>query len=574
LIALPTADHIEDTRPSGFSNDQLYVLKTYPIFGLYQSYIPMMDRIRNAILIQNLNSAHMHIRMMENLVKDGYYHILVTGDTNSGKSIFINGLLRRKILPTEGSSLTSAFVEVLDARDIGGKEEVHLCKKGMNYGFKHEHTFVRENIDNLHDIMYDWYSKRYNTMYDAIKVYVDHSQVNANLLFNRECKIHIIDSFSLNTSVDKMHSLFKKQQNVDVLIFVIDARHGLTESSRNIVKNYCRETAPIFIIITHLDCVCCCGDICRKSCREVCKQRIMDTIKEISSVTFASADKLVHCVNPTLIWDNNSGNVVEQIPSEWKYMEKCLHIFIYDQFHFHKLSPIKNYLQMLMHDVILFSLLNETIVAANIKEMTREILQLGDNISQLEDRHDKAYIEAKKKINEIISDIRGYILEKINDLKEHPEKLISREMLSRIGLVTMEADLHRLLQERRKEIEEECNQKVDEYIQSYKNYIDQLVKELPESSRHEGFSTIKSMLQSLNFVIFGIRKQESSLTYKVLSVEKQVLLDLMKDSTQTQSDTAHRISRDKVSKNSKNLDPTMRSGEGIGVPPDKRQESR
>jgi septin family protein len=66
---------------------------------------------------------------MEDNAKDDYCRILVAGGTGSGKSTFINRLLCRKILPSEGGSLTSTFVKIFDTRDTHGKKEVHLHKK-------------------------------------------------------------------------------------------------------------------------------------------------------------------------------------------------------------------------------------------------------------------------------------------------------------------------------------------------------------------------------------------------------------------------------------------------------------
>jgi hypothetical protein len=212
LIAFPTVDNTEDTHLLSSPDDQLHVLKTHPILDPDQDYISMTDEQRNAIFIQNLNFAQDSINVMEDNAKDDYYHILVAGNTNSGKSAFINGLLRRKILPSEGRALTSAFVEILDARDINGKEEVHLCKKGVDYDCKNEDTFVQKDVTNLCGIMNDWYNKKYNTMYDAIKVYIDHRRVHTNFLGNSERKVHIIESVDGGADDDEIHSLFKKHR--------------------------------------------------------------------------------------------------------------------------------------------------------------------------------------------------------------------------------------------------------------------------------------------------------------------------------------------------------------------------
>jgi GTP-binding protein EngB required for normal cell division len=572
LIALTTADNIKDTRPSDFSNDQLNVLKTYPILDPDQPCIPVTDKQQKSILVQNINIAQERIRIMENRANDSYYHILVTGDINSGKSAFINGLLRRDILPSGPMPLTSTFIEILDARDIGGKEEAHLCRKGINYDCKDTSSFNRENIGDLYDIMYNWNGKQY----DAIEIYVNYPNVHTSIFNYNEHKVHIIDSVGLNTSVDATRFLSKKQQKIDVLIFVVDARYGLTESSTNFMKSYCKERTKIFVVITHLDCICRCKGTCSRACREVCKQRIMNAVREISPETFTLADELIHCVNPTLVplRDDGSGNVVENMPQEWANMELCLHTFICGQFNFHKLSPIVNYLRMLMHDVILFAQLNTVTVAQEIDKATRKIRRLQDSIGQLEDKHDIAYIKAKNKIDETKSDVRDYILWKLIDLKVSPEKLVSKEMISGINLKKSETELQGLLKEKWKEFKKELNQKIEEYIQNCKKYIDQLVEGLPNSSTHADFIKVKRILQDIDFDVSKIRDPRKSLKSRVKEAAKDAFSSFEEASMKAWKSIVYQIPIDMISKHSEKDHKLITGGdEKTGMLPDEKQEN-
>jgi mitofusin len=369
----------------------------------------------------------------------------------------------------------------------------------------------------------------------------------------------------------------KKQKEIDVLIFIINATSGLTESSKNIVSSYCGERVRMFVIITHLDLVCRCKGPCHRSCEEVCKQRIIDAIEEISPETLESDNELIHCVNPKEVplRNDNTGCAARQIPPEWVRMEKCLKTFIYDQFYFHKLSPIKNYLQKLMYDVTLLTQLNIAMVAPKINETTGKIRKLQDSIGQLEDEHYEAYIKAKKKIDETISDTRDYILTTMNDLKEHPEKLISEEAISSIDLKNVEAELHRIIRKRWKEFEEECNQKVEEYIRNCTNYIDQLVKGFPKSSTHDSFIPIKMMLQDLDFDASGIGKPKTSLKSKIQEIVRQVLSDLEEASMHSWTRIMYRTVIDKLSAYSKKgLKLIMGIDGGVNMPSNERQESR
>jgi hypothetical protein len=258
-------------------------------------------------------------------------------------------------------------------------------------------------------------------------------------------------------------------------------------------------------------------------------------LKKISPETFESANELIHYVNPTLVplQNDNSDYTIEQIPLEWKYMEKCLCAFIYDQFHIHKLSPIKHYLQRLMYDVILLVQLNIAAIEPKIDETTRKIRQLVDNIGQLKDKYDKAYIEAKEKIAETTNDVCNYILREINDLKEYPEKLISRETIgNHINSLNSKDEFQRLLQEKLNEIEQKLNQGIIKYIQECTNHIDLLVKDLPKSSTCENFITIKTMLQGLHLDMSSIKKPETSLEFRVQKVEQVILYPTWMDVAQ------------------------------------------
>jgi GTP-binding protein EngB required for normal cell division/copper chaperone CopZ len=554
FITLPTNNNMRDTCTSSLSDGPLYVLKTYQILGPDQPYVNMTIKQQNDILSQNLNSAQEQLKKMEDRAKDDYYHIMVAGDVNSGKSAFINGLLRRDILPSGGRSLTSTFVEVLDAQDLDGSEAVHLCRRGVEYDRENEDTFEREDIDNLYDIMCDWSKKEYNTMYDTIKLYIDYRRIDNNFLNNIERKVHIIDSVGLNTSADETRFLFKKQQEIDVLILIIDARNGLTESSTNIMRSYCEKRTQLFVIITHFDGVCICKKgKCYRSCKEDCKQKIMDIIKRISPKTVESANELIHCVNPTLVpmWDDESGGVVGEMPPEWAYMEAYLHIFIYDQFDFHKLSPIKNYLQKLMHDAILISKLNLDTLEPKLNEKEMEINQLKDDIGQLENRYDEAYIKARDIIIATINNIHSNVLRIVNDLKNHPERFFNREMIELINSKATEGELQRLLQEKWNEFEEWCKHAIDMCIQDCTSEIEKLVEGLPKDSTDVCFTSIKLILQDVNFDASGIRETEQSLKYKVEEMAQKVLSGSVKNSKRTWRDFMCQTLIDKINKYSK-----------------------
>ncbi|CEG76974.1 Putative Transmembrane GTPase Fzo1 [Rhizopus microsporus] len=77
------------------------------------------------LLNDRLETSIRHLEKLHSRVADTSSKVLVTGDLNSGKSTFVNALLKRAILPADQQPCTSIFCEVLDAMLNDGVEQVH-----------------------------------------------------------------------------------------------------------------------------------------------------------------------------------------------------------------------------------------------------------------------------------------------------------------------------------------------------------------------------------------------------------------------------------------------------------------
>jgi hypothetical protein len=197
------------------------------------------------------------------------------------------------------------------------------------------------------------------------------------------------------------------------------------------------------------------------------------------------------------------------------------------------LSEWIDYLENVMHDIILFSKLNLAMLSSDIDKKNREISQIQDKIGQLENHHDQAYIEAENKIKETTSDIYYYILKRLNNLKEYPGELISREMIKSMNSRRSETELRNLLQKRWKVFEDECNQKVNEDIQNCRNHILWLVRDLPNSSSYDDFKPVRNILGDVDFKKSGFRRSEKSVKFKAKEMVRRVVLGLAKAGIQT-----------------------------------------
>ena len=76
-----------------------------------------------------------------------------------------------------------------------------------------------------------------------LKLYLDDSRLlNQSLLNNGVVDISLIDAPGLNRDNIKTTSLFARQEEIDVVVFVDSAENHLTESARNFLRNASNES--------------------------------------------------------------------------------------------------------------------------------------------------------------------------------------------------------------------------------------------------------------------------------------------------------------------------------------------
>lgn len=91
--------------------------------------VSQLEKASIANLIDECIAASLgHIDKLRLRVEDTSSKVLVTGDLNAGKSTFVNAILGRQVMPVDQQPCTTAFCEVHDAAENGGREEVHVIK--------------------------------------------------------------------------------------------------------------------------------------------------------------------------------------------------------------------------------------------------------------------------------------------------------------------------------------------------------------------------------------------------------------------------------------------------------------
>lgn len=257
--------------------------------GLPQSEIVhSLEKQSVAALLDNqINNSVRHLFALRERIEDTSSKVLVTGDLNAGKSTFCNALLRRKVLPEDQQPCTSIFCEVLDVRENGGVEEVHAIPHDVAYNRNDESTYHVYALKQLEDIVVD------SDRYWACKIYIkDIRSVDQSLLNNGVVDIALIDAPGLNNDSLKTTAIFARQEEIDVVVFVVSASNHFTLSAKEFIFNAAQEKAYMFMVVNGFDNI---------RDKQRCQEKILQQVAHLSPATFKESAELVHFVSSNAI---------------------------------------------------------------------------------------------------------------------------------------------------------------------------------------------------------------------------------------------------------------------------------
>lgn len=398
-----------------------------------------------------------HLLLLRDRIEDTSSKVLVTGDLNAGKSTFCNALLRRKILPEDQQPCTSIFCEVLDAKENGGIEEVHAVHKDQVYNRNDESTYDSYSLRELEKIVVD------NDRYMQCKVYVKDTRViDESLLNNGVVDISLIDAPGLNSDSVKTTAVFARQEEIDVVVFVVSAANHFTLSAKEFIWQAAHEKAYIFMVVNGFDNI---------RDKERCQKMILEQLAKLSPQTFKEASELVHFVSsnavpvapalPTPGGDGGAGagrsgppgddnddddNNDDSIPSgkhgepgspgkgkgkdkekidDFNDLEGALRRFVLEKRARSKLAPAKTYLMNCLGDMNVLATVNRDVAQSELDRVSNELSQI-----------EPAYEEAKKHRSAVSEDVERSIDTSVTDVYNHTRSTLS-ETIAGVG----EADL-------------------------------------------------------------------------------------------------------------------------------------
>ena len=404
-----------------------------------------------SLLDGQISKSIKHLYSLRERIEDTSSKVLVTGDLNAGKSTFCNALLRRKVLPEDQQPCTSIFCEVLDARENGGREEVHAIPNGCSYERNDERTYEVFDLKDLEKIVID------PDKWSQCKVYVrDTRSVDESLLNNGVVDIALIDAPGLNNDSLKTTAVFARQEEIDVVVFVVSAANHFTLSAKEFIFNAAREKAYIFMVVNGYDNI---------RDKQRCQDMILKQVAHLSPATFKEASELVHFVSSNAIPtaplevpnpggpggsggsgsasgsgfeissgdpdggdDDDSGDPngkgkgkgkEREKLQDFEELEQSLRRFVLEKRARSKLAPAKTYLMNVLSDLGSLSTVNRDVAQAELDRVTGVLAELEPQLEKSKRATTDASDTSDRLIEDTASDVYDHTTETLNQSISH-----------------------------------------------------------------------------------------------------------------------------------------------------------
>lgn len=368
----------------------------------------------SGLLEQKLNQQIRYLMNLKERVDDTSSKVFVTGDLNAGKSTFCNALLRRKVLPEDQQPCTSIFCEVIDAKaENNGVEEVHAVPIGTTYDKRNEASYIKHPLKNLEDLVYEC------DKYSLLKVYVlDYRTAEQSLLGNGVIDIKLIDAPGLNMDSYQTTQVFSRQEEIDLVIFVVSAENHFTLSAKEFISAAAAEKRYVFIVVNRFDNI---------RDKDKCKAKILDQVKNLSPDTYKNAQDFVHFVCSSDIpsdGDGPGGDPDDAHPDfadpNFDHLEASLRKFILDKRSISKLLPAKDFVSNLLGDLKYLAEINQKIYLHEHEKM-KELLnqkvgpQYAKMIRESNTGNDRLMRMVERTCTDVYDFTKKEILNTVND---------------------------------------------------------------------------------------------------------------------------------------------------------------
>jgi mitofusin len=357
-----------------------------------------------------------HLSSLRERIDDTASKVLVTGDLNAGKSTFCNALLRRKVLPEDQQPCTSVFCEVIDYKENNGIEEVHAVHIGRTYDRRDGGTYDIFSLDDLDHLVGE------HEKYSLLKVFVDEKRpVHRSLLRNGIVDISLIDAPGLNLDSYQTTQLFARQEEIDLVVFVVSAENHFTLSAKEFISNAAHEKSFIFIVVNRFD------NIKDKS---RCMRRILGQVADLSPETHKDAREFVHFVSSNHVRNDDGddggdgGGGDDDGPdandADFDRLEESLRNFVLEKRSLSKLAPAKTYLNNILLDLEILSEVNMNFTKSERNKYQRQLEEMEPQFEKALSNSVKVTEQVDRDIEELSQELYDYTTQWLTKvLNEH-----------------------------------------------------------------------------------------------------------------------------------------------------------
>ena len=369
-----------------------------------------------SLLLSQLDRSLSHLDKLKMRVEDSRCKVLVTGDVNAGKSTLINALLRRDVCPVDQQPYTTSFCEIIGVSDDTMQESGHLIQDVHHYDPKNPQTFQSISLQQLEHVVAN--PSALDATPSLVKVYLtdpgQHSSDDGTLLHNGMVDVTLIDGPGLNTDTVHTLAMFARQEEIDVVVFVVNAENHFTLSGREFIKTATEEKSHIFFAIHRFDCI-------RDNNR--CRNAILAQVKDVAPETYAEATDLVHFISAQEVVESS----YKVIPPDFARMERCLRWFTLEKRARAKLGPAKRYLNNVLQDILNLARQNRDAAAAKCRKAEDKM----DAVAPVYDALVKAQRIDIRLAEDIMDDlvdeirrvVRKRLMQCVDDIEYHPKVL-------------------------------------------------------------------------------------------------------------------------------------------------------
>ncbi|AGO10664.1 AaceriABR195Cp [[Ashbya] aceris (nom. inval.)] len=414
-----------DERPMHVPDNDLQILQvSLRLDGNWKDDLTLDKEALAHIFKTRANSALEHLAKLLVRVQDTSSKVFITGDLNAGKSTLCNALLRKRLLPEDQLPCTNVFCEILEARENENVEQVHAIPVSIAatvkeaydaYNILDQTTYQVFPLERLNSLVHK------NTEYSLLKIYIrdDQRPAESSLLRNGTADIALIDSPGLNMDSVQTTEVMSRQEEIDLVIFVVNAENQLTLSGKEFISTASKEKKLMFFVVNKFDHI---------KDKQRCKKLILDQIKEISPETYKQSTEFVHFISSEGVFmedsngspdgsdpdDNDNDNENRREPDpDFDGLENSLRNFVLKKRSLSKLLPAKTYLMKLLYDIEKISLWNVHVYKEEESQLTSELEELAPVINGTRTHCSKLTESVDRKTDELVNDVYDFTKKRI-----------------------------------------------------------------------------------------------------------------------------------------------------------------